>query len=163
MNQCSHGMNPHFAMSLAEYFTYPYPARTGISVLLPALIFFVLGGGVVEAHEVQPSEAKNNSPPVIISAPESLRNLLKTHFQLPAEPVVDDIARATFMRRARQEIGELLATEGYFTPTLTLQSTPDETPVLEVAPGPRALITEVRIESKGDLAVDAPERRARIE
>ncbi|PTR05790.1 autotransporter secretion outer membrane protein TamA [Nitrosospira sp. Nsp5] len=156
-------MNPHFAMSLAEYFTYPYPARTGISVLLPALIFFALGSGVAEAHEVQPSEAKNNSPPVIISAPESLRNLLKTHFQLPAEPVVDDIARATFMRRARQEISELLATEGYFTPALTLQSTPDETPVLEVAPGPRALITEVRIEFKGDLAVDAPERRARIE
>ncbi|WP_256324082.1 MULTISPECIES: autotransporter assembly complex family protein [Nitrosospira] len=150
-------------MSLAEYFTYPYPARTGISVLLPALIFFALGSGVAEAHEVQPSEAKNNSPPVIISAPESLRNLLKTHFQLPAEPVVDDIARATFMRRARQEISELLATEGYFTPALTLQSTPDETPVLEVAPGPRALITEVRIEFKGDLAVDAPERRARIE
>lgn len=150
-------------MSLAEYFTYPYPARTGISVLFPALILFTLGGGVVEAHEVQQSEARNNSPPVIISAPESLRNLLKTHFQLPAEPVVDDIARATFMRRARQEISELLATEGYFTPTLTLQSTPDETPVLEVAPGPRALITEVRIEFKGDLAVDAPERRARIE
>lgn len=150
-------------MSLAEYFTYPYPVRTGISVLLPALILFTLGDGVVEAHEVQQSEARNNSPPVIISAPESLRNLLKTHFQLPAEPVVDDIARATFMRRARQEISELLATEGYFTPTLTLQSTPDETPVLEVAPGPRALITEVRIEFKGDLAVDAPERRARIE
>ena len=32
--------------------------------------------------------------------------------------------------------------------------------VLEVTPGPRALITEVRIEFKGDLAVDAPERRA---
>ncbi|SCY50972.1 autotransporter secretion outer membrane protein TamA [Nitrosospira sp. Nsp13] len=150
-------------MSLAEYFTYLSPTRIGISALLPALIFFTLGSGAVEAHEVQPSEAKNNSPPVIISAPESLRNLLKTHFQLPAEPMMDDIARATFMRRARQEISELLATEGYFIPTITLQSTPDETLVLEVTPGPRALITEVRIEFKGDLAVDAPERRARIE
>ncbi|WP_254773480.1 autotransporter assembly complex family protein [Nitrosospira sp. Nsp13] len=163
MDHCFHGINPHFAMSLAEYFTYLSPTRIGISALLPALIFFTLGSGAVEAHEVQPSEAKNNSPPVIISAPESLRNLLKTHFQLPAEPMMDDIARATFMRRARQEISELLATEGYFIPTITLQSTPDETLVLEVTPGPRALITEVRIEFKGDLAVDAPERRARIE
>lgn len=150
-------------MSLAAYFTYLSPTRIGISVLLPALIFFTLGSSVAEAHEVQQAEARNNSPPVIISAPESLRNLLKTHFQLPAEPMVDDIARATFMRRARQEISELLATEGYFTPTITLQSTPDETLVLEVTPGPRALITEVRIEFKGDLAVDALERRARIE
>lgn len=150
-------------MSLAEYFTYPYPARIGISVLLPALILVTLRSGMAEAHEPKQFEARNNSPPVIISAPESLRNLLKTHFQLPAEPMVDEIARATFMRRARQEISELLATEGYFTPTITLQPTPDETPVLEVAPGPRAVITEVRIEFKGDLAIDAPERRARSE
>ncbi|KIO49790.1 hypothetical protein SQ11_04200 [Nitrosospira sp. NpAV] len=99
----------------------------------------------------------------MISAPESLRDLLKTYFQLPAEPIADDIARAAFLRRARQEISELLATEGYFTPTITLQPTPDANLVLEVAPGPRALVTEVRIEFKGDLASDAPERHARIQ
>jgi translocation and assembly module TamA len=140
-----------------------FSIRTGISIFLLVFILFTRGWGAAEAHEPNQSETNNNSPPVIISAPESLRDLLKTHFQLPAEPMVDDIARATFMRRARQEISELLATEGYFTPTITLQPTPDETPVLEVTPGPRALIAEVRIEFKGDLAVDAPERRARIE
>ena len=147
-----------FAKSPASFST-----RTGISIFLLVFILFTWGWGAAEAHEPNQSETNNNSPPVIISAPESLRDLLKTHFQLPAEPMVDDIARATFMRRARQEISELLATEGYFTPTITLQLTPDETPVLEVTPGPRALIAEVRIEFKGDLAVDAPERRARIE
>lgn len=149
-------------MSPAEYLT-SYPVRIGISALLPAFILFTLGSGAARAHETQRSEARNNSPPVIISAPESLRNLLKMHFQLPLEPMVDDIARATFLRRARQEISELLATEGYFTPTIILQSSSDETPVLEVTPGPRALIAEVHLEFKGDLAIDTPERHARIE
>lgn len=149
-------------MSFAK-FTYPLPARTGLSVFLLGLILFTLGSRAAEAHEPKQSEARNHSPPVIISAPESLQDLLKTYFRLPAEPIVDDIARATFMRRARQEISELLATEGYFTPTITLQPAQDATLVLEVAPGPRAVIAEVRIEFKGDLAVDAPELRARIE
>ncbi|WP_151898943.1 hypothetical protein [Nitrosospira lacus] len=102
-------------MSPAEYPT-SYPVRIGISALLPAFILFTLGSGAVRAHETQRFEARNNSPPVIIFAPESLRNLLKTHFLLPLEPMVDDIARATFLRRARQEISELLATEAISPP-----------------------------------------------
>jgi translocation and assembly module TamA len=149
-------------MPLAEYFTYIYPARIWKSTFILVFIFFPLATGMGTAGAHQP-EAKDKPAPVTISAPESLRELLKTHFPLPAAPFADDIARATFMRRAQQEISVLLATEGYFTPTITLNpASPDGTEVIEVTPGPRALITEVSIEFKGDLATDELERRARI-
>lgn len=146
-------------MSAAEYLTRFYRARISKLTFILVLIFFPLGNGVAEAHQPE----KKNPPPITISAPESLRDLLKTYFPLPATPFADEIARATFMRRARQEISELLATEGYFTPTITLHpASPDETQALEVMPGPRTLVTEISIEFKGDLAIDEPERRARI-
>jgi translocation and assembly module TamA len=146
-------------MSAAEYFTRFYRARIWGSTLILGLVLFPLGNGAAQARQ---PEAKNK-PPVTISAPESLRDLLKAHFPLPAAPFADEIARATFMRRAQQEISELLAIEGYFTPAITLHpASPDEAQVLEVMPGPRTLVTEVSIEFKGDLAIDEPERRARI-
>ena len=96
-----------------------------------------------------------------LSAPESLRALLTANFELPAT-LPDETA--TFMYRAQQEIGELLATEGYFTPTLTLHSVgPDGNQTLEVVPGPRTLVSELNIEFTGDLSSDTPEHRARIE
>ena len=95
-----------------------------------------------------------------LSAPESLRALLNTHFELPAA-LPDDTA--TFMYRARQEIGELLATEGYFTPTLTLHPAgSDGKQTIEVIPGPRTLVSELNIEFTGDLSSDSPAHRARI-
>ena len=146
-------------MSAAEYFTRFYRARIWGSTLILGLVLFPLGNDAAQARQ---PEAKNK-PPVTISAPESLRDLLKAHFPLPAAPFADEIARATFMRRAQQEISELLAIEGYFTPAITLHpASPDEAQVLEVMPGPRTLVTEVSIEFKGDLAIDEPERRARI-
>ncbi len=147
-------------MLLAEYFPYSYPARTWKSTLILVLILFPLANGADGAHQ---SEAKNKPPAITISAPESLQDLLKTHFQLPAAPFADEIARATFMRRAQQEISELLAIEGYFMPMITLHhASPDEVQVLEVTPGARTMVAEVSIEFKGDLAMDEPERRARI-
>jgi translocation and assembly module TamA len=153
-------------MSVAKSFSYFHPARMRISAHLLVLILLAPGNsGVANAQQ---TDAKNRPPAVTISAPEPLRDLLKTHFQLPITQLVDETARATFMRRARKQISELLATEGYFTPTITLHSgepdtTPAATPVLEVMPGPRTLVTEVNIEFRGDLATDEPVRRTRVE
>jgi translocation and assembly module TamA len=147
-------------MSAVEYSTQSYPARIGISALIPVLLFLILGSATAGAQQTD----KNNPLSVIITAPESVRNLLTAHFRLPPTPLVDETARATFMRRAHREINELLATEGYFTPAITLHFDPfDKPPVLEVKPGPRTVVAELSIEFKGDLAVDEPGRHARIE
>lgn len=126
---------------------------------LSVFFLFALGVSVVRAHEPgsQPVET------VSIIAPEPLQALLATHFSPPVAPLTDETARATFMRRAQREISELLATEGYFTPAITLHLAPPATPKLEVVPGPRTMVTEVSIEFKGDLAIDEPARRARVE
>ncbi|SOD42087.1 autotransporter assembly complex protein TamA [Nitrosovibrio sp. Nv4] len=148
-------------MSVPEYFTHSCPGRIWISALILWLILFTLGNGRAEAQQFG---AKNSSPHVTISAPEPLQDLLKNHFQLPIAPILDETARATFMRRAQREISELLATEGYFTPAINLHLDPSsKTPVLEVIPGPRTFVTEVSIEFKGDLATEEPSRHARIE
>jgi translocation and assembly module TamA len=147
-------------MSVVKYSTHSYPARIGISALIPVLIFFMLGDCTAEAQQTD----KNSSPSVTITTPESVRNLLTTHFRLPITPLTDETARATFMRRAHREIKELLATEGYFTPAITLHFDPfDKRPVLEVKPGPRTVVAELSIEFKGDLAIDEPGRHVRIE
>ena len=153
-------------MSVAKSLSHIHPAQIRISARLVVLILFTLGNGSVA--NAQQSDAKDTLPTVTISAPEPLGDLLKTHFQLPIAQLVDETDRATFMRRARKQISELLATEGYYTPTMTLHSatphtTPTAIPVLEVIPGPRTLVTEVNIEFRGDLATDETGRRARIE
>ena len=153
-------------MSVAKSLSHIHPAQIRISARLVVLILFTLGNGSVA--NAQQSDAKDTTPAITISAPEPLRDLLKTHFQLPITQLVDETDRATFMRRARKQVSELLATEGYFTPTITLHSatphtTPATIPVLEIIPGPRTLVTEVNIEFRGDLATDEPGRRARIE
>lgn len=126
-----------------------------------ALAISTLTSGTAGAQ--QNSDA-GNMPAITLSAPESVRDLLNTHFELPGTPLPDETARATFMRRAQREIGELLATEGYFAPTVTLHPAgPDGVQVVEVVPGTRTLVSQLNIVFKGDLAADDPEHRARVE
>lgn len=100
---------------------------------------------------------------IVLSSPAPLQELLKKHVEIPAA-LPDDTARAAFTRRARREIGALLATEGYFSPTVTLHPAgPDGTRKLEVDPGPRTLVSGLDIEFRGDLAGDSSEHRARID
>lgn len=134
---------------------------------LPAsLLGFILAIAILASD---PAEAQNdldtsNTPGITLSAPESIQALLKTHFELPSTPMSDETARASFIRRMRLEIGELLATEGYFAPTVTLHpARPDGVMAVEVVPGPRTLVSRLNIVFKGDLVADDPEHRARVE
>jgi len=127
---------------------------------LLALALTIATHGTAKAQQTGDA---GSTPFITLSAPESVRELLKNHFELPATPLADDTARASFMRRAEREIGELLAAEGYFAPTVTAHpAAPAGALTIEVAPGPRALVSQLNIEFKGDLAADAPEHRARI-
>lgn len=98
---------------------------------------------------------------VTLSVPEPLRSLLEAHVNLPAS-LPDDTARAAFLHSTRQDVAELLSTEGYFTPTITLHAVPDDNQIVEVIPGPRTQVTQLDIEFSGDLATDNPEHRDRI-
>lgn len=121
---------------------------------LPALILLAL-------FACSPVRAQASA--ITLSAPEELRALLNSYFKLPVG-TLDETSRATFLHRAQREIGELLATEGYFTPTVTLHPARlDGNQVVEVIPGPRTLISQLNIEFTGDLATDSPEHRVRIE
>jgi translocation and assembly module TamA len=116
-----------------------------------------------EPAQAQPTPDASGNSSVVLIAPEAVRDLLKTHFNLPTTALPDETARATFLRRAQREIGELLASEGYFTPTVTLRPAGDAgAAILEVAPGPRTLVSAVSIEFRGAIT-DTPEQRALIE
>jgi translocation and assembly module TamA len=95
-------------------------------------------------------------------APETVRALLERYLPLAAasdSPVTPDApdaaldggARAALERRLRKEAGELLATEGYFSPQIDLLER-DGALVLQVEPGPLAKIASVDIEIRGAVA-----------
>lgn len=147
-------------MASVGNFNHSLPAR----MLGFAFAVALLAGGTAEAQQAWDDSNTPGTPGIILSAPEPIRDLLKTHFKLPGTPLPDETARASFMRLARLEISELLATEGYFTPTVTLQPAgSDGALTVEIVPGPRTLVSQMNIAFKGDLAADGPERRARVE
>ncbi|MBC8001999.1 MAG: outer membrane protein assembly factor, partial [Opitutaceae bacterium] len=88
-------------------------------------------------------------------APVAVSDMLQLHLSLDdqaADPR-DDMARTTLERRLQKEASELLATEGYFSPTIELRSSNGGF-VLQVEPGTRARIGSLHIEIRGPLAAD---------
>lgn len=114
---------------------------------------------------MQPLLENVNQSNVTLSAPNAIKELLNDHFDLPNAPLIDQTAQHIFMRRAKREISELLATEGYFTPTVTLKrdlSEDLETLEVIVEPGPRTRVSEVIIEFLGEITVDEKKNHAEI-
>jgi len=100
-----------------------------------------------------------SKPPkfVTLSAPGSIKDFLKKHIELPEEPFVNEMAQKTFLRRTTIEINELLATRGYFSPTITFAKkikNKIEIPQIVVDPGPRTRVESVKIEFRGDIVSD---------
>ena len=94
-------------------------------------------------------------------APESVRELLQTHLSLTGldGEALDETARLAIERRLRKDAGELLATEGYFSPRIELLNEAEGT-VIRVESGPRANIGTVSIEIRG--SIDDARRRELI-
>jgi translocation and assembly module TamA len=92
-------------------------------------------------------------------APEAVRDLLERHLSLQwsEDELRDDSSREALERRLRREAGELLATEGYFSPQITLRTNESAT-ALQVEPGPRARIGRVQIEIRGQLSAEQREQ-----
>ena len=108
--------------------------------------------------------AEDTTTPITLSAPDDIKELLTQHFELPQEPLVNSTARSFFMRRANQEIAELLATEGYFNPTVKLQplSQKEKKFVLEIEPGIQTTVGSVSIEFQGKITMGTPQNNYRI-
>jgi translocation and assembly module TamA len=153
-------MMPHGALGAAGIMTSTYsrrrpqsekndkfraPPRLGLS--MRRLIFAVAGAAAL-------CLALPVGAAVQLVAPAALRELLERHLPLdaPGGAATDgDLAtRSTIERRLRKEAGELLATEGYFSPQLEFRDGGDGL-VLRVDPGPRAQIGSLRIEIRGAL------------
>lgn len=129
-----------------------------VRVCLLVMIFWCL------SHP-QPVQAEDAGIPAVhLIAPETVRKMLAQYFVLPGTLLKNENERAVFMRRAQQEIPELLATEGFFSGKAVMRSvSKDGVLTFEVIPGPRTLVTEVNIEFRGDLALPDAQRNTRVQ
>jgi len=124
------------------------------------LLALVCGG----LWHLQPVQAQEDSSPAVkLIAPEEVRKVLEKYFVLPEKLLTNESEQAIFMRSAQREIPELLTIEGYFSGKVVLRSVSEEGVMnLEVIPGPRTLVTEVRIEFRGDIAMKEAQRIERV-
>lgn len=109
-----------------------------IQVWIIPLFLISINPSITVAQEAQGSI--KNSTVVILSAPDSIKEFLVKYFKFPSEPFSDDTAEEIFLYRAQKEIRSLLATEGYFSPSLSIShQTRDQATVPEITIDPGAL------------------------
>ena len=157
---------------------------SALAVLLPCALPFMLGGCAnlssalfpastatptttpstnAAAPETAASEPTTGSTVAIeVDAPERLRALLERHLDLvrlgraaPAD--VDDTEWGRLIDATPAQVRELLQTEGYFAPEVTLQrsasadGTRTERVRLRVVPGEQVRVNRVNLEVEGEL------------
>jgi translocation and assembly module TamA len=93
---------------------------------------------------------------VVLEAPAAVRPLLAPY--VSERDFAGD--RSQIERHLKKRLPELLATEGYFSPVLTLAKRNDAL-MLTVDPGPRTQVTAVKVDIEG--RIDAGRRRALID
>lgn len=130
------------------------PRQSNILRLL--FVLLVLAGG---------TRAHGADSLVELQAPESLRPLLVKHLDFlerPPEDVLDAAGRVALMRRARKEIREILATEGYFSPAIERQDLEGERLRVVVTPGRRTSISALDLRFVGDISGSGGDRPERL-
>ena len=99
---------------------------------------------------------------IVIDAPSELKTLLERHLDLVrlgrmAREDVDDTEWSRLIDAAPAQVRDMLQTEGYFAPKVTLErdanraSGQPDVVRLKVEPGPRARVTRVTLEIEGEL------------
>lgn len=104
-------------------------------------------------------------PPAVVKlrAPKSVKKFLKKHIELPTKPFADELAQRAFARRIKQVIRDLLATRGYFTPSVTLdEAKTGDIPVILVDPGDVTRVNSVTITFEGAISEPGKENEADI-
>lgn len=100
---------------------------------------------------------------VSLDAPSGLRPVLEKHLAFIGEQAgdgLDEGGRVALLRRARKEIAGILATEGYFTPSVEGRDAADGGFAIVVDPGRRTTIAGVELHFHG--AVEGADGRADV-
>ncbi|MBP6764781.1 MAG: hypothetical protein KA141_07285, partial [Rubrivivax sp.] len=115
---------------------------------------------------VTPQEFEQQSPTlgvrIDIEAPDELKALLEKYLDLVrlgkiVRDEVDDTEWSRLIDAAPAQVRELLQTEGFFAPEVSLERAPGRAQGqpdlvrLKVVPGPRARVSRVTIEAEGEL------------
>ena len=111
------------------------------------------------------ASARAANAAVELQVPDALRPLLEKHLdflELAPDQLLDAGGRVALMRRARKEIREILATEGYFSPTIERKDLEDGRLLVVVTPGGRTHISSVDLRFTGDLTGGEGDRPARL-
>ena len=170
------------AVRLAQALTQCLRRGTTVTLLalltLQGLVGCALLPGRDPAARAEAAAVAATGPPALritINAPPALKTLLERHLDLTRLSVLtrgDAVADDEWTRLAEAapaQVKELLQTEGYFAPSVTLthdapraSGQPREV-LLTVAPGPPALVSRVTFEVEGPLQAqsDAGDARAR--
>ncbi len=166
-------------MSLARSAAAPLRALPSVwlRALLPAFFcaWLMAGcaalGGAPAATPPGPSGAPAEpaaAPPerqglrITIDAPDELKTLLERHLDVVrlgrmSRADVDDAEWARLTDAAPAQVRDLLQTEGYFAPRVTVQRNPDTTNevLVKIDPGQRARVSRVTLEVEGELERNA--------
>lgn len=159
----------------------PAPARW------PALLFLVAalwlpGCSLLPGAQPAEPEAAATSPTtgaqaftLEVRAPDTVRELLTLHLELQRYRQLTDLQASELSRllvAADADARGLLGTQGYFSPTITIESHPPaegrtapRSVVMTVEPGPRTTVASTQIDFTG-TAAQAPEfarRQSRVE
>ena len=114
------------------------------------LVFLFFAAAVQAAPPVLAQQPTLN---VQLEAPDEVRDVLERHVRLlrADATVLPEAAadRSALARRARREIAQLLATEGYFSPRIRIDRSVPERWVLEVEPGSRTTVDAVSVVFEG--------------
>ncbi|MGE0312757.1 MAG: autotransporter assembly complex family protein [Lautropia sp.] len=120
------------------------------------------GEGAQRATPARADEADTKANYALeIDAPDGLAKLIRENTLLGRWQYRDDFAysqRALFVRRAPQEIRELLSTEGYFEPEVDIEESLFKVS-LKVWAGPRSTVNLAEIRFEGELQAPAFARR----
>jgi len=144
----------------------------GAAALLVALGIALGLGGCASNGGAKPPAAAASSPDaaasapsperqglrIEIGAPDDIKALLQRHLDVVrlgrlAREDVDDSEWARLVDAAPAQVRELMQTEGYFAPVVSLSRDADASNIvhLKVEPGTRARVTRVTLEVEGEL------------
>jgi translocation and assembly module TamA len=144
----------------------------GAAALLAALGFVLSLGGCASPGGAKPPAAAASSPDaaasapapekqglrIRIEAPDDIKALLERHLDVVrlgrlARDDVDDTEWARLVDAAPAQVRELMQTEGFFAPVVTLARDSESSNIvhLKIEPGQRARVTRVTLEVEGEL------------
>ncbi|WHZ10579.1 MAG: Outer membrane component of TAM transport system [Burkholderiaceae bacterium] len=144
--------------------------RRPCALALAGLLLLALPGCASLGEGVDSPAAPGNGAPTGAAAfdirveaqDKSLRELIERHTllrQYQALTDLDDNEARRLMALAERDARRLLATEGYFSPQVTLRREADPqgrpTMVIAITPGPATTVADVDIGFEGDIARDA--------